>query len=72
MMNFVINTADDPTSYLGLLGKLSFVQLGMNEATAAKILDAPEKPMFGIPSKTAGALKGQPVGPMLGLRNVMG
>jgi hypothetical protein len=39
LANFIINTADDPTSYIGLLGKLPMLTLARNEATASKILD---------------------------------
>ena len=50
MLNFVINTADDPTSYIGLLGKLGFVTEAKNTATASKILDKTTGPALTMRS----------------------
>lgn len=50
MLNFVINTADDPTSYIGLLGKLSVVKIAQNVGTASKILDEAKGPGLALRS----------------------
>jgi hypothetical protein len=50
MANFIINTADDPTSYIGLLGKLPMISMAQNVGTASKILDDTTGPALGLRS----------------------
>jgi hypothetical protein len=50
MANFIINTADDPTSYLGLLGKVPMIAMAQNMGTASKVLDDTKGPFLGLRS----------------------
>jgi hypothetical protein len=50
LANFVINTADDPTSYIGLLGKLPMLSMAQQMGTASKILDDTSGPALGLRS----------------------